>query len=121
MGKTSIVYLIIFLNTVFFLYALFENFVYSSVVLSEILLIVLYMLSKDKICLKLFAVPILVSGMLVVVYPFTFNGFFRLVWNILYFAQLLLTFTLPPACGARYLKNLEKSHERGWHVYESGN
>jgi len=106
MRKTTIIYSIIFLNTVFFFYAVFESFVYSSVVLSEILLIVLYMLSKDKICLKLFAIPIFVSGMLAVISPFTFNGFFRLVWNVLYLAQLLLAFTLPPVCGARCLKSV---------------
>ncbi len=104
MRKTTIIYSVIFLNTVFFFYAILKSFVYSSVVLSEVLLIVLFMLSKDRVCLKLFAIPILVSVMLVVISPFTDKGFFRLLWNIFYLAQLLLAFTLPPVCGARLLQ-----------------
>ena len=97
--RKAIVYSIVSLNTLFFLYAGIEGSVYSSVVFSEILLIVLYLLSNDKTCLKLFAIPLLVSAMLAVS-PSGLQIF-------LYFALLILAFTLPPVCSARCLKVLD--------------
>ena len=97
--RKAIVYSIVSLNTLFFLYAVMEGSAYSSVVFSEIMLIVLYLLSNDKTCLKLFAIPLLVSAMLAVS-PSGLQIF-------LYFALLILAFTLPPVCSARCLKVLD--------------
>ncbi len=108
MWKKKIIYLTIFLNTIFFIYAPFEGSVYSSVVFSEILLIVMYLLCKKEICLKMFTIPIIVFGLLKVVSPLASNDFFNMVWDVLYFAQLTFAFVLPLVCGLRCLKVFEK-------------